>query len=560
MSASSTTSAFRRLFSLLKLDRKEIIYIYLFAFVRGAITLSIPLGFQAIVNLLMGGQIATSWYVIIGFLTIGLVLVGVMQVMELVLSEHIKQRLFVRSSMEFAYRLPRIRTNRSTGGYLPELVNRFFDTMTVQKGLNKVLVDVPVSALQILMGMILLAFYHPFFIAFGFFLVFLLYAIFRLSGRHGMETSLAESGFKYKTAFWLEELGRSNRTFKMAGHSDLPLGRADELATAYIAARKGHFRVLLGYYWSMVGFKVLVTLALLILGGLLVINEQMNIGQFVAAEIVIILVINSVEKVILGLEAIYDVLTALEKMGEVADLDLEPNEGLRIPFTIDEGGPMSIEFRNVEFKSSWSDRPILQRIDLTIGAGEKVCISGAPGAGKTTLLKLISGLVSPDAGTILVDGHGMKSLSIGTVRAAIGNSFTKEEIFSGTILDNVMLGRSWVSEEDARIAAERTGLMNLLKEIPQGLLTIVDPHGSRLPGTLVRRIILARCFAGRPRLVIFEDDAVSGLEKDRAEIIDLLLGPDAQHTLIAVSNDLQMRQRCDRVVELGSGYIITHRE
>ncbi len=560
MSASSTTSAFRRLFSLLKLDRKEIIYIYLFAFVRGAITLSIPLGFQAIVNLLMGGQIATSWYVIIGFLTIGLVLVGVMQVMELVLSEHIKQRLFVRSSMEFAYRLPRIRTNRSTGGYLPELVNRFFDTMTVQKGLNKVLVDVPVSALQILMGMILLAFYHPFFIAFGFFLVFLLYAIFRLSGRHGMETSLAESGFKYKTAFWLEELGRSNRTFKMAGHSDLPLGRADELATAYIAARKGHFRVLLGYYWSMVGFKVLVTLALLILGGLLVINEQMNIGQFVAAEIVIILVINSVEKVILGLEAIYDVLTALEKMGEVADLDLEPNEGLRIPFTIDEGGPMSIEFRNVEFKSSWSDRPILQRIDLTIGAGEKVCISGAPGAGKTTLLKLISGLVSPDAGTILVDGHGMKSLSIGTVRAAIGDSFTKEEIFSGTILDNVMLGRSWVSEEDARIAAERTGLMNLLKEIPQGLLTIVDPHGSRLPGTLVRRIILARCFAGRPRLVIFEDDAVSGLEKDRAEIIDLLLGPDAQHTLIAVSNDPQMRQRCDRVVELGSGYIITHRE
>ena len=221
---------------------------------------------------------------------------------------------------------------------------------------------------------------------------------------------------------------------------------------------------------------------------------------------------------------------------------------------------MSIEFRNIEFKSSWSDRPILHRIDLTIGAGEKVCISGPPGAGKTTLLKLISGLVTPDAGTILVDGHGVKSLSIGTVRAAIGDGFTREEIFSGTILDNIMLGRAWVNEEDARIAAERTGLMNLLKEIPQGLLTYMDPLGSRLPGTLVRRIILARCFAGRPRLVIFEDDAVSGLEEDRAEIIDLLLGPDARHTLIAVSNDPQMRQRCDRVVELGSGSIITHRE
>ena len=551
---------FRRLFALLKFDRREILYIYLFAFVRGAITLSIPLGFQAIVNLLMGGQIATSWYVIIGFLTIGLVLVGVMQVMELILSEHIKQRLFVRSSLEFAYRLPRIDTNKATGGYLPELVNRFFDTMTVQKGLNKVLVDVPVSALQILMGMILLAFYHPFFIAFGFFLIFLLYAIFRISGRHGMETSLKESGFKYKTAFWLEELGRSNRTFKMSGLSDLPLGRADELATGYTAARKSHFQVLLGYYWSMVGFKVLVTLALLILGGVLVINEQMNIGQFVAAEIVIILVINSVEKVILGLEAIYDVLTALEKMGEVADLELEQQQGLRIPITIDEGGPMSIEFRNVGLKSSWSESPVLQRIDLLVGAGEKICIIGPPGAGKTTLLKLISGLAMPDSGTILVDGQGMKSLSLESVRAGIGDGFTKEEIFSGTILDNIILGRSWVTEEDARIAAERTGLMRLLKEIPQGLLTIVDPLGSRLPGTLVRRIILARCFAGRPRLVIFEDDTLSGPDRDREQILDLLLGPQAHHTLIAVSSDPALRRRCDRVVELEMGSIVTPRE
>nr|MDQ3100369.1 ATP-binding cassette domain-containing protein [Bacteroidota bacterium] len=497
---------FQRLFALLRMDRRAIIYIYLFAFVRGGITLSIPLGFQAIINLISGGQIATSWYVIIAFVTIGVAMAGVMQVMELTLSEHIKQRLFVRSSMEFAFRMPRIRTNSATGGYLPELVNRFFDTMTVQKGLNKVLVDLPVAALQIMLGMLLLAFYHAFFIAFGFFLILLLYIIFRASGQHGMETSLKESSYKYGTAFWLEELGRHNSTFKLAGTSELPMSRTDELATGYTIARKSHFRVLLNYYWSMVGFKVVVTLALLILGGLLVMNEHMNIGQFVAAEIVILLVINSVEKVILGLESIYDVLTALEKIGEVTDLPLEVQDGLSIPVTLEEGGAMKVELRQVIFRSTWSGAPVLEKIDLEFAPGEKVCISGSSGAGKSALLHLITGLVEPDAGTILIDGNGFKSLSIEIVRSAIGGSFTQEEIFSGTILENIIIGRPWVTGTDARKAAQQSGLLRLLAESPQGLLTPLDPLGSRFPKSLVRRIILTRCIAGRPRLVLYEDD------------------------------------------------------
>ncbi len=544
---------FQRLFALLRMDRREIIYIYLFAFVRGGIMLSVPLGFQAIINFISGGQMATSWGVMIAFVTIGVGLTGVMQVMELSLSEHIKQRLFVRSALEFAYRMPRIRTNSATGGYLPELVNRFFDTMTVQKGLNKVLVDVPVASLQILLGMILLSFYHPFFIGFAFFLILLLYLIFRATGRRGMETSLKESTFKYDTAFWLEELGRHTSTFKMAGLSHLPMARADELATGYTMARKGHFNVLLGYYWSMVGFKVVVTLALLILGGMLVIGEQMNIGQFVAAEIIIILVINSVEKVILGLEAIYDVLTALEKIGQVTDLPLETLEGLRMPVTIEDGGPMAVELQNVTFKSTWSEVPVLENIDLTFRAGEKVCISGHSGSGKSALLHLVAGLIDPSAGTIVLDGNGSRGLSLEDMRSAMGDSFTREEVFSGTILQNIIMGRSWVSEKDARNAAERSGLMRLLRGIPQGLLTKLDPLGSRLPQGLVRRIIITRCIAGKPRLVLFEEDALSLPSQDKEEILALLTGPEARFTLIAVSNDPQLQARCDRVVQLEQG-------
>ncbi len=551
---------FKRLFQLLRLDRRDITYIYLFAVVGGAINLTLPLGIQAIINLIGGGQLATSWVVLIAFVTVGVAFTGAMHVMQLVLSEHIKQRLFVRSSLEFAFRLPNIRPDQLAGRYLPELVNRFFDTLTVQKGLDKVLLDIPVSALQIVLGLVLLSFYHPFFIAFALFLILLLWAVFRLSGTKGLETSMQESKYKYETAFWLEELGRSNSTFKLAGTTTLPLGRADELAISYTEARKAHFKVLLGHYWAMVGFKTVVTLSLLILGGLLVMNERMNIGQFVAAEIVILLLLNAVEKVIMGLDSIYDVLTALEKIGGVTDLALEPQDGMELPITLEQGGAMAVELRRVAFKSHWSGNPVLRSVDLVVAPGEKICIAGPNGSGKSTLLHMVAGLITPDEGTIMLDGHGLQSLRLENVRSAMGDSFTHEEIFSGTVMENIVMGRPWITEQDAREAAVRTGLMAMLADLPKGLLTRLDPLGSRLPQSLVRRIIVARCLAGRPRLVLYEDDALPMPANEHAELLGLLTGHNAPFTLIAVSNDPLFQRHFSRVVRLENGAILDHPE
>jgi ABC-type bacteriocin/lantibiotic exporter with double-glycine peptidase domain len=556
MSSTLPKKPFKRLFDLLRLDRTEILYIYLFALVGGTITLTLPLGIQAIINLISGGQLATSWGVLIGFVVVGVAFTGAMQVMQLTLSEHIKQRLFVRSSLEFAFRLPRIRPDQLHGRYLPELVNRFFDTITVQKGLNKVLLDIPVSGLQIVLGLTLLSFYHPFFIAFAMFLIAALWVVYRFTGTKGFETSLEESKYKYATAFWLEELGRSNSTFKLAGETSLPLERADELATKYTKARKAHFGVLLGHYWAMVVFKTVVTLSLLLLGGLLVMNERMNIGQFVAAEIVIILVLNAVEKVILGLDSIYDVLVALEKIGNVTDLPLEKQDGMLIPVTVEDGGAMSVELRNVGFRSHWSGTAVLQEVDLLVKPGEKLCITGPNGSGKSTLLHMVAGLVEPEHGSILLDGQGLRSLQLENARSAMGDSFTQQEIFSGTVLDNIIMGRPWITAHDAREAAMRTGLTPMLGDLPDGLFTMLDPLGSRLPQSLVRRIIIARCLAGRPRLVLYEDDALPMPANEHQVLLELLTGPDVPFTLIAVSNDPLFQRHFKRTITLDKGRIV----
>lgn len=544
-----------RLTRLLKVDKREIGHIYLYALVGGAISLSVPLGIQAIINLISGGQVATSWGVLIAFVTIGVGFTGVLQVMQLALAENIQQRLFARSAFEFAYRIPRIKAEAVGGKYLPELVNRFFDTMSIQKGLSKLLLEVPLALLQIALCLILLALYHPFFIAFGAFLLLLLYGIFRFTGKRGLETSITESGYKYAVAHWLEELARSMGTFKLIGETSLPLDRTDQLVNGYVTARKAHFRVLLGQYGAMVVFKVVVTLSLLALGGVLVMNEQMNLGQFVAAEIVILLLMGAVEKIILRIETVYDVLTALDKVGSVTDLPLEREEGLR---TIDRNASKGLDVRltGVAFRSHFHGRPVLEGIDLHLEPGEKVCLSGPNGAGKTTLLRILGGAITAHEGTVQLDGHPMNSLDLGMVRSVIGDSLTDEDVFAGTVLENIAVGRVWVTEKDVTEACRVTGLFEQLSQYPEGLLTRLDPQGSRLPKSLVKRIIQARCIAGSPRLILLEDSLQNWDMKDREELLGWISAPERPWTLLAVSNDPWLQQRCTRSVHLRDGKLI----
>ncbi|MGB0979880.1 MAG: ABC transporter transmembrane domain-containing protein, partial [Croceimicrobium sp.] len=381
----------QRFWQLLSTERKDVGKIYVYALFNGLLTLSIPLGIQAIINLIQSGTSSTAWVVLVIVVLLGLALAGIFQIFQLSVAERIQQRLFVNASIEFAYRIPRIKLSALKNYYPPELVNRFFDVLTVQKGLYKLLFDFSVASLQIVFGLILLSLYHPFFIAFGFFLIFVLMIFFRLTSRRGLETSIQESNSKYEVVSWLEELGRNLSTFKMAGRTDLPMEQADKLSTNYLRSRRAHFSVLLRQYGSLVFFKVLIAGGLLLLGGLLVFDAQMNIGQFVAAEIVIVQIISSVEKLVYSIETIYDVLTGLEKLGAVTDLELE-NQDESDQLRLENGDKLKVKVKNLNLNSpQWGHR-ILSDLNFEINHGEKIGIAGGMSSGKSSLLQLIAGL------------------------------------------------------------------------------------------------------------------------------------------------------------------------
>ncbi len=541
----------KRFFRLLALERKDIWQIFYYAIFSGLIALSLPLGIQAIVNLIQGAQISTSWVILVVLVTLGVVFVGVLNLMQLRIIETIQQRIFVKSSFELSYRFPKFKMVALRNEYPPELANRFFDTLTIQKGLSKVLIDVPSALLQVIFALILLSFYHPLFIVFGIVLLGSVYLVFQYTAKKGLQTSLEESNFKYKVAHWIQEIARSNISFKLSGKTSLALNKNDALVENYLTARENHFRIIKLQYIKMIGFKALITAGLLIIGGMLVLNQKMNIGQFVAAEIIILLVITSIEKLILGLETLYDMLTSIEKLGIVVDKPLESQDGEKINF--DDG--IHLELDSITHKVSNREKPILQDISLQINPNSKIIIQGESGSGKSSLLRVLSGISTPALGNIYVNGLSITGIHINHYRAHLGLSLSEEFPFEGTLRENLTFGDASISDKSILEVLKNIGLSKFLKDLPKGLNTVLYPEGKQMSFTITKKIVLARAILKKPKLLILEDALDQFSEQDTKSIIDFLCKPTNSWALVVVSSNAYWKTYCKEVINLKEGSI-----
>ena len=316
----------QRLTRMLDTERETIRYIIFYAILTGIISLSLPLGTQAVFNLVSTGAVFSQTYILVAVVVGGVLLGGILLVGQMTLVEAIEQRIYAKAALEYAYRLPRIKAEALEGQNPQELVNRFFDVLTIQKGLMKLLVDIMFASLQIIMGVLVLAFYHPIFIAFGLFTILALALIYVLNYRRALRTSIEESAYKYELVDWLEQVaGRLDEVRHDDTAKNEALGRADGLVSEYLHARNQHFRELKSYYAYGVALRTALTAALLIAGTLFVVSRQMTLGQFVAAEVIIVLISNAIEKLMTGLNTIFDVLTGVEKVAAVTDLPLDPH-------------------------------------------------------------------------------------------------------------------------------------------------------------------------------------------------------------------------------------------
>ncbi|HRI78480.1 MAG TPA: ATP-binding cassette domain-containing protein [Cyclobacteriaceae bacterium] len=545
----------RRFLRLLATEKKEILYILFYAFIIGLISLILPLGIQTTVELISGGVFFSSVYVLIGIVIAGIIFGGVLQVIQISLVEHLQRRIFTKAAIEFAFRIPRIKAEAVLKSYAPELVNRFFDILTIQKGLPKLFIDLSSGVIQIMVGLLLLSLYHPFFVFFSLVLVSFLILIFYLTGPGGLESSINESKYKYKVAQWLEELARALYSFKVAGTTDLPVKRTDYTVNNYLAYRKKHFSVLVTQYSFILFFKAVVTGALLIMGTILVVNREITLGQFVAAEVIIILILGAVEKIIMYIDVIYDLFTAVDKIAQVTDLPLEKVGGIDLPRSARESDGYKVEIRNLSYRYPGQSKYALENISFNINNGEKICISGPSESGKTTLTNILAGLYPSYEGAVTIAGYSIRDLDLTHLRDHLAKSISTEDIFDGTILENITVGKATECIEDAVNALRKVEAYDKVVTLPDGLNTHIASGGKGLSESFSKKIILARCLAKNPRLMILIDPFAGLTQKEKVQLINPVICPGKKWTLVAISNDPLVMASCDRIILLNNGKV-----
>jgi ABC-type bacteriocin/lantibiotic exporter with double-glycine peptidase domain len=547
--------SFNKLFKLLSLNKKEISYLYTYALLIGLISLAIPLGIQTIVSLIIANQVSTSWYVLIIIVTLAVALIGVFQIMQLRISEYIQQHIFARASFVLASKVIRIKYSELYKNYFPETMNRFFDILTIQKGLSKILIDLVSSVLQIVFGLILLAFYHSFFVFFGIFVLAFFLLIFIILGPKALESSLNESKYKYEVVNWLQELARNVDTFKLNSNQKFHTHKIDNLVSKYISVRESHAKILIKQLLNVVVLKTLITLTLLLIGGVLVIEGEINIGQFIASEIIIVLVIGSVEKLIYVTETLYDVLTAVEKLSHVIDLKIETNKG-RFSELGGENNEINLKLNSINY--SIEEKSVLRDISLELPFKSIIGIMGYGGSGKTTLSKLICGLIDDFNGQFLINGITFSDINIDNYRGHIfyiDNS--KDAIFKGSIIENITLGVNYDENELLKILTT-VNLLSYTNTLKEGLKYPIQTSGSNLPSSIITKIILARCLFNKPKIIVINNELLTLNKTERDSIFNLLTANSRTWSLVLVSNSKNILMKTERIIVIKDGETLTN--
>lgn len=544
-------NSFSKLFKLIQLNKKEIESIYLFSSLNGLVQLSLPLGVQAIIGLVMGATMVTSLYVLIFLVVMGVIIVGILQVQQMKIVERIQQRIFTNYAMEIADRIPKFDLKKLDTVFLPEKANRFLETVNIQKGFTKLLLDIPIASIQIVLGLILLSLYNSLFIFLGILLLIVVGVILRQSSPKGIATSYEESNFKYAVLAWFVEISRTIKSFKFSEGSNYSLQKTDQLVIGYLKARTSHFKVLLFQYQVLIFIKVIITTAMLSIGTYLLINQTLNVGEFIAAEIIILMVIGAVEKLIYNLDSVYDVITGLEKIESLKDNELEKSGSMVIN---QQNTGFKIEFKAFTF-GYIKNKPIIDSLDLRIEKNQIVGIYGNDGSGKSMLLRLLSGNYTEFDGNLLLNDLPISNYEIESLRNNIGVMNQGQEIFGGTLLENINLGHQTYHPESIIQLANQIGIVDFIDHFPQGFDTYIEPIGKKIPGKITQKILLLRALIGQKSLLLLDEPWQGLITEDQIKVKNYLLKQKNQ-TILVVTNDPTFISSCDIKIRFVKGKMV----
>lgn len=538
----------RRYIAILRPEMPEILAILSFSLVTGLLYLALPLAVNAFVSNLSFGNRDASFLqalLVLGIaLFAALTLYGIIRVLQLYAAEVIKRRLFVRLMADLTHRLVRVRGLSLDGAHAPELVNRFLDFVTLQSATERLLMSGIPVVLGVVIGSIVLGLYHPTLFAFavGMWMILI---VGLLSGRGAVDAAVQESRLKYEAVGWLEELARTPTLFKSAGGFALAEHRSDFISRRYLVARKRYFMVLMRQIGTFLVLEIIATASLLIVGGWLVLKQQLTLGQLVASELIVASVVYSISRLGGILDSLYKGLAAVDKISHLTDLETERIDG---DGAERRGQGMAVDCRDVHFTYP-SGRQVLKGLDVSLRPGECVALWGLHGRGSSTVLNLLFGLVPPDRGTINLDGLDVRHWNLDRLRSRTC-LIRGADLAAGTILENVRLGRDDIGLDAISRALATVGLLDEILALPEGLNTPLISGGLPLSGRERLRLLIARAIVLDPDLLLL-DDVLDGIDPDTLnDLFGVLLDRKRRWTVLVATRDPSVAELCHRYIEI----------
>jgi ABC-type bacteriocin/lantibiotic exporter with double-glycine peptidase domain len=538
----------RRYLALLRADLGDLRLVLLFAILSSVLYLAVPVTIDAFLSNVMFGTIMQPLIVLTTALLGSLLFLALLQALQFYAVEIIQRRIFVRVAGEFAWRLARLKREAIDAVYPPSLVNRFLDVAIVQKKTVSLLNYTVSTMLTTLVGMAVLGLFHPTMLGFALVLLVGLFIVVVLLGRGSVRTAIAESVSKYDVVDWLEEIVRHDTIFATRAGAELARSRVDRHCERYLQHRSKHFRILFRQVLGGLFLQIFAATTVLGIGGLLVLDQQLTVGQLVASELIVTGLVANVSKVGGLLESWYDICASSDKVGHVLDLELERLGGEPAPST---RNGFVYEARGLGYAFARGPR-VLNQFDLRIAHGECIALVAAPGGGISTLLDLLFGFREPQEGYLLYNGLDLRQLDLVSLRDQV-ELVRHAEIAEGSIIENLRLTRPDLSAEAAWAALDIVEMKEIVLAMPQGIDTQLQSGGPTLSTGQALRLTIARAIAREPRVLLL-DDVLDRLDRElRLRIARRLLAPELPWTVI-VSTDLpEIAALCQRSIRVPEG-------
>jgi putative ABC transport system ATP-binding protein len=532
--------------ALLRSESIDLRAVVIYAAAAGLLSLAVPVAVQSLVNQVAFTALQQPLVVLSLVVLVALALQGLLAVLQFVTVELIQRRLMMRAALTLADGLAEVRQDALEEHDGPELANRFFDVVTMQKAAATLLLDGIALALQLALGLLLLALYHPTLLGFAAALVVLLLAVVFGLGRNTVRTAIGESKAKYAVAAWLEEVARHRLLFSSQEGREFAAGQLHERTRDYLTYRKKHFSVVLRQVTGLKTLHAVAGAGLLAVGGALVLQKQLTLGQLVAAELLLSAVLQSVAKLGKHLESWYDLVAAVDKLEHVAALPREKRGGELLAGI----SAAQVEFIDVSVRRG--SRQVLKGVQALWRPGSRVALLGPSGGGKSTLAQLLQGVCHPELGRVCLDGVEVGALDLAHLRSLVA-VVRSGDVFQGTILDNIALGRSDIGPAEVRAALAAVGLLEDVQALPKGLATSLRGLGAPLSLGQVRRLALARAIAVRPRLLVLDEvlDGLASAARDQAW--QAVAAEHAPWTLVVLTHQREVAERCEEIWSLEQG-------